>query len=83
MLMRVDHVSIAVRDIDAALQFFGRTLPIEMRVEKRSGYTDDFNWCDFYIGPFKLELIEATRADSFVRRFRRRPHRRPLRRRRW
>jgi len=67
--MRVDHVSIAVCDIDTALGFFRKCLPIEMRVEKRPGYTDDFNWCDFYIGDFKLELIEATHADSFVRRF--------------
>jgi methylmalonyl-CoA/ethylmalonyl-CoA epimerase len=67
--MRVDHVSIAVNDIDTALAFFRRAFPIEMRVEKRQGYSDDFNWCDFYVGQFKLELIEATRPDSFVRRF--------------
>src|ERR1700687_4364301 len=67
--MRVDHVSIAVRDIDAALGFFRNSLPIEMRVGKRPGYTDDFNWCDFYIGDFKVELIEATRPASFVSRF--------------
>ena len=67
--MRVDHVSIAVRDIDEALAFFRRCLPIEMRAEKRPGYTSDFNWCDFYIGRFKLELIEGTGSNSFVRRF--------------
>ena len=67
--MRVDHVSIAVRDIDTTLAFFRSCFPIEVRVQKRPGYTDDFNWCDFYIGQFKIELIEATRADSFVRRF--------------
>jgi len=67
--MRVDHVSIAVRNIDTALAFFRRCLPIDMRVEKCPGYTDDFNWCDFYVGPFKLELIEPTRPDSFVQRF--------------
>ncbi len=67
--MQVDHVAIAVHDIDAALAFFGRCLPIEMRVEKRPGYTDDFNWSDFWVGQFKLELIDATRPDSFVRRF--------------
>jgi len=67
--MRVDHVSVAVRDIDTALAFFRRLLPIEMGNEKRPGYNDDFNWCDFYIGRFKLELIEAARPESFVRRF--------------
>jgi len=67
--MHVDHVSVAVRDIDTALAFFRRLLPIEMGNEKRPGYSDDFIWCDFYIGRFKLELIEATRPESFVRRF--------------
>jgi methylmalonyl-CoA/ethylmalonyl-CoA epimerase len=67
--MHVDHVSVAVHDIDTALAFFRRVLPIEMGNEKRPGYSDDFNWCDFYIGRFKLELIEATRPESFVRRF--------------
>ncbi|MFQ5666647.1 MAG: VOC family protein [Candidatus Binatia bacterium] len=68
-MMRFDHVSIAVRDIDTALGFFRTVVPVDMRVDKRRGYTDDFNWCDFYVGQFKLELIEATRPDSFVRRF--------------
>jgi methylmalonyl-CoA epimerase len=67
--MRVDHVSIAVNDMDTALAFFRQVFPIEMRVEQCHGYSDDFNWCDFYIGQFKLELIESTRPDSFVRRF--------------
>jgi len=67
--MRVDHVSVAVNEIDTALAFFRSAFPLEMRVEKRRGYSDDFNWCDFYIGQFKLELIEPTRAHSFVRRF--------------
>jgi methylmalonyl-CoA/ethylmalonyl-CoA epimerase len=67
--MRVDHVSIAVNDIDTALAFFRACLPIEMRVQKQQGYNDDFNWCDFYVGQFKLELIEARQPDSFVRRF--------------
>ncbi len=69
MNVRVDHVSVAVRDIDTALAFFRRCVPIEMRREKRLGHTGDFNWCDFYIGSFKLELIEAVGADSFVARF--------------
>ena len=69
MDMRVDHVSIAVNDIDTALRFFRNFLPIEMRMHKRQGYDDDFNWCDFYIGQFKLELIEARHPASFVRRF--------------
>jgi methylmalonyl-CoA/ethylmalonyl-CoA epimerase len=67
--MQVDHVSIAVPSIDEALGFFQRCFPIEMGVVKRPGYVPEFNWCDFYLGSFKLELIESTRPDSFVERF--------------
>jgi catechol 2,3-dioxygenase-like lactoylglutathione lyase family enzyme len=67
--VQVDHVSIAVPAIDAALAFFRRHFPLEMGWEKRPGYVSDFNWCDFYLGDFKLELIESARADSFVDRF--------------
>lgn len=67
--MRVDHVSIAVPSIDEALGLFRRCFPIEMGVAKRPGYIPEFNWCDFYLGSFKLELIESTRSGSFVERF--------------
>ncbi len=67
--MRVDHVSIAVHDIDTALDFFRRCLPVEMGQVKRAGYSDDFHWCDFFVGAFKFELIEGRHPDSFVRRF--------------
>jgi methylmalonyl-CoA epimerase len=67
--LQVDHVSIAVPAIDDALAFFQRHFPLRMGVAKRPGYVDEFNWCDFYIGRFKLELIESTRPGSFVERF--------------
>jgi methylmalonyl-CoA/ethylmalonyl-CoA epimerase len=67
--LQVDHVSIAVPAIDPALAFFRRHLPLEMGVAKRAGYVDEFNWCDFRLGGFKLELIEPTRPASFVERF--------------
>jgi methylmalonyl-CoA epimerase len=67
--LHVDHVSIAVPSIEEALQFFRRHFPIEMGVLTRPGYTPDFNWSDFYLGTFKLELIESTQAGSFVERF--------------
>jgi len=65
----VDHVSIAVRDIDGALAFFQRHFPVVMGVPKQPGYVPEFNWCDFYIGRFKLELIESAETGSFVDRF--------------
>jgi methylmalonyl-CoA epimerase len=67
--LEVDHVSIAVPEIDAALAFFRRHFPLRMGVAKRQGYVDEFNWCDFHLGGFKLELIESARPDSFVERF--------------
>jgi methylmalonyl-CoA epimerase len=65
----VDHVSIAVRDIDDALAFFRRHFPVAMGVPKRPGYVPEFNWCDFYLGRFKIELIESAAPGSFVDRF--------------
>ena len=69
MQVRVDHFSIAVESIERALEFFGRFLPVRMRRSVRPGYTDEFRWCDFYVGDVKLELIESARSGSFVERF--------------
>src|SRR2546427_2109106 len=67
--LRVDHVSIAVRAIAPALAFFRRVLPIRVGVEPRPGYDDQFVWTDFFVGDWKLELIESARPGSFVERF--------------
>ena len=67
--LRVDHISIAVPRIDEALSFFRRSFPVEMNSDTRAGYSADFNWCDFFVGDFKLELIESAQPDSFVERF--------------
>ena len=67
--MRVNHLSIAVRDMDAALGFFARHFPIVMHNERQAGHTGDYTWCDFFIGGFKLELIASATPGSFVERF--------------
>ncbi len=67
--MRVNHVSIAVRDMHAALAFFRRHFPVVMLNEEVPGHTDDYVWCDFFIGSFKLELIASACSGSFVDRF--------------
>jgi len=67
--MRVNHLSIAVRDMNAALAFFGRHFPIVMHNERQPGHTGDYTWCDFFIGGFKLELIQSAAPESFVDRF--------------
>jgi methylmalonyl-CoA/ethylmalonyl-CoA epimerase len=69
--LRVDHVSIAVRSIDRALEFFLAHFPARLNQAKLPGYGDEpeFYWADFTIGHFKIELIESARAGSFVERF--------------
>ena len=69
MDLRVDHFSIAVRSIDRTLDFFSRYFPVIVNNPTRPGYTDDFRWCDFFVGHVKIELIESTRPGSFVDRF--------------
>ena len=66
---RVDHVSIAVPEIDRALDFFLRHFPAEMGRKKEEGYDGAFRWTNFQIGRFKIELIESARRGSFVERF--------------
>jgi methylmalonyl-CoA epimerase len=69
MPARVDHFAIAVRSIDEALGFFGRFLPIRPHAAPQPGWSDDFRWCDFFLGHVKVELIESARPGSFVERF--------------
>lgn len=69
MKLRVDHFSIAVRSMEATLEFFSRHFPIEMNYEPTDGYNDEFRWCDFHLGHVKIELIESARPGSFVQRF--------------
>lgn len=68
-IIRVDHVSIAVREIDRALDWFHRFFPVEPGQPKADGYDGEFRWADFTLGNFKIELIESMRAGSFVERF--------------
>ena len=70
--MRFDHVSIAVRSIDQAFDFFQRYFPIRERSAKRLSEeqaSGAFNWRDFYLGGFVVELIEDAGRDGFVSRF--------------
>jgi methylmalonyl-CoA/ethylmalonyl-CoA epimerase len=69
--LRVDHVAIAVRSINPALDFFLEYFPARLNEPKRAGYGErpEFSWTDFTIGSFKIELIESARPASFVERF--------------
>jgi methylmalonyl-CoA epimerase len=67
--MRVNHLALAVRDTDAAFAFFRRHFPVASVRERALGHTGDYYWCDFYIGSFKLEIIQSAAPGSFVDRF--------------
>jgi methylmalonyl-CoA/ethylmalonyl-CoA epimerase len=67
--MRVDHLALAVRDTGAALAFFRRHFPVAAVRERALGHTGDYYWCDFFIGSFKLEIIQSAAPGSFVERF--------------
>lgn len=67
--LRVDHVSIAVEAIAPALERLRRILPVRLRLAPTPGYDGAFVWTDFFVGDFKLELIESARPESFVEHF--------------
>jgi methylmalonyl-CoA/ethylmalonyl-CoA epimerase len=69
MDVRFDHLGIAVKDIETALGFFRRTLPVKFVTEKSPDLSTDLNWCSFSVGSFKIVLIDAGHANSAVRRF--------------
>ncbi len=70
--MRFDHVSIAVRSIDRAYEFFQRYFPIQLRNEKRAEeqVSGSFYWQDFWLGGFAIEMIEDPPGrPGFVNKF--------------
>ncbi len=70
--MRFDHVSIAVRSIDRAYQFFQRYFPVHFRNEKRQDnqVSGSFLWQDFWLGGFAIEMIEDLPGQkTFVGKF--------------
>ncbi len=69
-LKRIDHVSLAARDLDRAVEWHTRVL----------GMVEDGRWRDDYLGydgcnlsipnsQLRFEIIAPTRADSFVQKF--------------
>ena len=58
--LRFDHVSIAVKSIDRAYEFFAKYFPIKLRGAKSldEQVSGSFYWQDFHLGGFVVELIE-------------------------
>src|SRR5271166_2259099 len=70
--MRFDHISIAVKSIDAAESFFARYFPIVARTDRTESnqLSGSFFWKDFYLGGFPIELIEdPAGVEGFITRF--------------
>src|SRR5215475_1596775 len=70
--MKFDHVSIAVRSIDRAVDFFSRYFPMKQRNPKTRDdqVSGGFYWQDFWLGGFAVEFIEdLPGTPGFVSRF--------------
>jgi methylmalonyl-CoA/ethylmalonyl-CoA epimerase len=70
--MRFDHVSIAVKSIDRAYDFFSKYFPIQLRAAKTmdNQVSGSFYWQDFHLGGFVVELIEdPPERPGFVTKF--------------
>jgi catechol 2,3-dioxygenase-like lactoylglutathione lyase family enzyme len=68
--VRVNHMAIAVRDIDAGLAFFARHFPIRRGRAPTVGYDGTFVLTNFYIADYKIELIAPVPGkDGFLPRF--------------
>src|SRR5579863_7088740 len=70
--MRFDHVSIAVRSIDRALEFFQKYFPVSIREPKTfdEQVSGSFYFQSINLGGFAVELIEdPPNQPGFVTRF--------------
>jgi len=69
--VRVNHVAIAVRDMDAALAFFRRFFPFTAGRAPRVGYDPSFRLSNFHVGDYKIELISPNpeAGPGFLDRF--------------
>ena len=67
-MKRLEHIGIAVRNLDEANQLFARLLgTIHYKIEEvaSEGVRTSF----FNVGGVKIELLEATRSDSAIATF--------------
>ncbi len=55
--VRVNHLAIAVRDLDVALGFFERFFPVRRGRPAHVGYEPSFRLTNFWVADYKIELI--------------------------
>ena len=67
-MKKIEHIGIAVKDIEASNQLFTAILgepPYKSEVVESEGVTTSF----FQVGPNKIELLEATNPESPIAKF--------------
>lgn len=68
MLLKIEHIGIAVKDIKSSnelfTKLFGKT-PYKLEAVESEGVSTSF----FMMGESKIELLEATKADSAIAKF--------------
>jgi len=69
LLKRLDHVSIAVDNIEDGYKIFRNQLGGEIIRKKTIGYNGTFSWTELILGGAKIELIQPEGDNSFVREF--------------
>jgi methylmalonyl-CoA/ethylmalonyl-CoA epimerase len=68
MLKKINHIGIAVNNLEEAISFYGGTLCMTFKgVEEVAGYKVKVAF--FQIGESKIELLEPTSKDSFLAGF--------------
>jgi methylmalonyl-CoA/ethylmalonyl-CoA epimerase len=70
MLTRIDHVGIAVRDLDAAIAFYGRTFDLQVvheEVNEEQGVREAM--LAVGDGETQIQLLAPLREDSAIARF--------------
>ena len=68
MIKRIDHVAIAVADLDESIELFEKVLGLRMaRREKVAGH--DVETATFDLGETAIELVEGKGEGSAIRKF--------------
>src|SRR5437763_1668076 len=68
MLSRIDHIGIAVRDLDAAIQVYERRLGLQVSGRERLE-SEGIEIAMIAIGESRIELITPLNSDSKVEKF--------------
>lgn len=67
-MRKIEHLGIAVSDIESAKELFGRLLGTDSYKEENVA-GEGVHTAFFMVGETKIELLEATRPDSPIARF--------------